>query len=167
LRMPRGLRGAIVTTLALLVGISSTVNVCRHFIRFQLEEVGDFEGALAAMEPRKRVAALIYDKASAITTDVPFLHFGSYYQARKGGLVQFSYASFLFWPVRFREGHLPPPGTRPRLRWEWTPELVPIQELYPYYDYVLTRGGGFSPPPGTFRLLWHGERWQVFARASR
>jgi len=167
LRMPRGLRGVIVTGLALALAVSSTVNVCGHFVRFQLEEVGDFDEAIAAMEPSKRVAALIYDKGSAIVNNAPFLHFGSYYQARKGGLVMFSYSSFLFWPIRFRPGHFPPPGTRPRLRWEWTPESVPIQELYPYYDYVLTRGGGFSPPPGTFHLAWHGQRWSVYARDSR
>jgi hypothetical protein len=164
MRMPRGLRGVFVTTLAFALAVSSTVNVCDHFVRFQLDEVGDFDDAIELMEPRKRVAALIYDKASTIVNVVPFLHFGSYYQARKGGVIQFSSSSLLHWPVRFRSGHYPPPGTRPRLRWEWTPELVPIQELYPYYDYVLTRGSGFSPPPGTFHLLYGGRRWSVYAR---
>jgi hypothetical protein len=164
LRMPRGARGWIVTSLALAVAVSSTVNVCKHFVAFQLQEVGDFDEALEHMEPRKRVAALIYDKGSAITHDIPFLHFGSYYQAKKGGLIQFSNSGALYWPVRFKPGHYPPPGARPRLRWEWTPEQVPIQELYPYYDYVLTRGPGFSPPPGTFHLAWRGDRWAVYAR---
>jgi hypothetical protein len=166
MRMPRGGRGLLVCALALLLAASSTVNACTHFVRFQLEEVGDFDDALEAMQPRKRVAALIYDKGSSVVTDVPFLHFGSYYQAKKGGVIQYSYASWLFWPVRFREGRYPPPGTRPRPRWEWTPELVPIQELYPYYDYVLTRGAGFSPPLGTFHLAWRGRRWAVYARDS-
>ena len=167
MRMPGGVRGLVVSALALALGVSSTVNTCKHFVQFQLEEVGEFEDAIDAMEPRKRVAALIYDKGSAVVNDVPFLHFGSYYQARKGGLVQFSYSSFLFWPVVFRQGHVPPPGTRPRLRWEWTPESVPIQELYPYYDYVLARGAGFAPPPGTFHLAWRGQRWSVYARDAR
>ena len=167
MRMPKGARGFLASALALAVAVSSTVNVCQHFIRFQLEEVGDFDLAVDAMEPRKRVAALIYDKGSGVLNDIPFLHFGSYYQARKGGIIQFSYASWLFWPVRFRPGHFPPPGTKPRPRWEWTPEAVSIQELYPYYDYVLTRGNGFSPPPGTFHLAWRGQRWSVFARDAR
>jgi len=164
MRMPRGARGLLVTALALALGVSSTVNVCQHFVRFQLDEVGDFDGAIDAMEPRKNVAALIYDKGSAIVNDVPFLHFGSYYQAQKGGVIQFSNSGALYWPVRFKPGHYPPPGVRPRLRWEWTPELVPIQELYPYYDYVLTRGSGFTPPPGTFHLVWRGRKWSVFGR---
>jgi hypothetical protein len=164
MRMPRGGRGWLVTVLALTVAMSATWNVCRHFIDFQLDEVGDFDEALSAMEPRKHVAALIYDKGSAIVNDVPFLHFGSYYQAQKGGVIQFSNSGALYWPVRFKEGHYPPPGTRPRLRWEWTPESVPIQELFPYYDYVLTRGNGFNPPPGTFHQAWRGKRWTLYAR---
>jgi hypothetical protein len=167
LRMPKGARGVVVSALALWVGTSSIVNVCTHFIRFEREEVGDFDTAIDKLAPRSHVAALIYDKSSSIVNDVPFLHFGSYYQAHKGGVVQFSNSGALYWPVRFRPGHYPPPGTRPRLRWEWTPEQVSIQELFPYYDYVLTRGRGFAPPPGTFHLAWSGDRWSVYARDGR
>jgi hypothetical protein len=162
--MPQGGRGWVITGLALLVGLSSIGNVCTHFVRFQLDEVGDIDGAIDAMEPRKRVCALIFDKGSGIVNDVPFLHFGSYYQARKGGLIQFSNSGALYWPVRFKPGHFPPPGTRPRLRWEWMPERVSIDELYPYYDYVLVRGGGFRPPRGKFHLQWRGDRWSVYQR---
>jgi hypothetical protein len=164
LRMPNGARGWLVTALALAVGASSTINTCKHFVEFQLEEVGDFDDALDRMEPRKHVAALIYDRGSTIANDIPFMHFVSYYQVKKGGVVQFSNSGALYWPVRFKPGHFPPPGTRPRLRWEWTPEQVPIQELYPYYDYVLTRGYGFMPPPGTFHLAWRGNRWSLYLR---
>jgi hypothetical protein len=167
LPMPRGARGWLVAGLALAVGVSSTVNVCKHFVRFELDEVGDFDAALDAMAPDKHVAGLIYDKGSGIVNDVPFLHFVSYYQAEKGGVVQFSNSGALYWPVRFKPGHYPPPGTRPRLRWEWMPEQVPIGELYPYYDYVLTRGAGFNPPAGTFHLAWRGNRWAVYARDAR
>jgi hypothetical protein len=167
LRMPRGVRGVVVTGLALAVGVGSIVNTCKHFIRVEQDEVGDFEGAIEQMGPRSHVAALIYDKGSGVVNDVPFLHFGSYYQAQKGGVIQFSNSGALYWPVRFKDGHYPPPGARPRLRWEWTPEQVPIQELYPYYDYVLTRGHGFSPPPGTFHRVWSGDRWAVYARDGR
>jgi hypothetical protein len=131
LRMPAGARGWLVTALALAVCVSSTVNVCKHFIAFEKDEVGDFDEAIAVMAPRKHVAGLIYDKSSTLVNDVPFLHFVSYYQAEKGGVVQFSNSGALYWPVRWKDGHYPPPGTRPRLRWEWTPEQVGFQELYP------------------------------------
>jgi hypothetical protein len=167
MRMPRGARGLVVTFAALAVGASSVVNTCRHFIQFEREEVVDFEDALERMEPRKHVAGLIYDRGSGIVNDSAFLHFVSYYQAEKGGVVQFSNSGALYWPVRFKDGHYPPPGGRPRLRWEWTPEQVPMTELFPYYDYVLTRGLGFNPPPGTFHLAWRGERWRVYERDAK
>ena len=94
----------------------------------------------------------------------PFLHFVSYYQVEKGGVVQFAYTGFPHWPVQYLPGQYPPPGTMPRLRWEWTPESVSIGELFPYYDYVLARGDGFRPPPGTFRVAFRGRRWTVWAR---
>ena len=150
IRMPSGLRGAAVTAGALGLAVASTVNTCTHFIKFQREEVGDFDDALAAIPPDSHVCALIYDKGSAITnhTLVPFIHFGSYYQAQKGGVVMFTFAGYAHWPFAFRPDRLPPEGESARLRWEWTPEQVSMSEVYPYYDYVLTRGSGFRPGPG-------------------
>ena len=49
LRMPRGARGVLVTAAAVGVALASTYNACKHFITFQLEEVGDIDDAIAAM----------------------------------------------------------------------------------------------------------------------
>ena len=166
LRIPSGFRGTVVTAAVLGVGVVSTVNTCKHFIQFQLEEVGDIDDAIAAIPAKQRVCALIYDKGSNITHSmfVPFMHFGSYYQVNKGGVVMFTYAGYAHWPFDFKPGHYPPPGGSARLRWEWTPEQVPINEVFPYYDYVLTRGAGFRPPPGTFHVKWHSDKWAVWAK---
>ncbi len=101
-RLPRAGRGVLVTVAALAVGAASVVNVCQHFIRFEMDEVGDIDGAIRAMEPNRRVCALIYDKTSAIMNNQPFLHFGSYYQVQKGGVVMFTYAGYAHWPIDFR-----------------------------------------------------------------
>ncbi len=164
LRMPSGLRGVAVTGAALMLAAYSTVNTCRHFIRFEQEEVGEIDAAIGAMEPKKHVCALIYDRGSSVMSNQPFLHFGSYYQVEKGGVVEFTYAGYAHWPVDFLPGHYPPPGKSARLRWEWTPEQVPITEVFPYYDYVLTRGQGFRPPAGTYRVKWRGGRWTVWEK---
>jgi hypothetical protein len=164
LRMPKGARAPVALLAMLVAGAGSTVNVCKHFIQFQLEEVGDIDDAIGSMEPGKKVAGLIFDRGSNVTNGAPFLHFVSYYQLHKGGAVQFSYATWDHWPFHFKPGMEPPPGGRVRPRWEWTPEQVPISELYPYYDYVLVRGGGFSPPPGTFHASYRGEKWTVWKR---
>ena len=165
--MPSGLRGALVGAGALALGTASTVNTCEHFIKFQLDEVGNFDGALDAIPPDQHVCALMYDKGSAITnpTLVPFIHFGSYYQVHKGGVVMFTFAGYAHWPFKFRPDRLPPEGESARQRWEWTPEQVPISEIYPYYDYVLTRGTGFRPPPGTYVVKWHDGKWTVWGKS--
>jgi hypothetical protein len=165
-RMPRGGRGVLVAGAALALGIGATVNTCKHFIRFEQDEVGDIDGAIDAMDPGRRVCALIYDKGSTVVNHVPFLHYGSYYQAAKGGVVMFTFAGYAHWPVDFQPGKYPPPGRPARERWEWTPEQVPMTEIYPYYDYVLTRGTGFRPVPGTYHVKWQGDRWTVWARDS-
>jgi len=164
LRMPTGLRGGLVVTASLALAIFSTTNTCRHFIQFEREEVGDIDAAIDAMAPRSKVCALIYDKTSRTMVNEPFLHFGSYYQLAKGGVIEFTYAGYAHWPVDFRPGHYPPPGRSARLRWEWTPEQVPISEIFPYYDYVLTRGPGFRPPPGTYHVEWRDRHWTVWAK---
>lgn len=164
-RMPRGARGYGVTAAALAVGLGGIVNTCQHFVRFEKDEVDDVDDAIAAMQPDRKVCALIYDKGSSIVNNQPFLHFGSYYQVQKGGVVMFTFAGYAHWPVDFLPGQYPPPGGPARLRWEWTPESVPIGEIYPYYDYVLTRGSGFRPPSGTFRPIFHNRRWTVWERS--
>ncbi len=164
LRMPRGARGVAITSAALAISVGSIVNTCKHFIRFELEEVGGIDDAIDAMEGKRRVCALIYDKGSSIVNNQPFLHFGSYYQVKKGGVVMFTYAGYAHWPVDFQPDKYPPPGGPARLRWEWTPEAVPITEIYPYYDYVLTRGSGFRPPAGTYRMTWHDDHWAVWSK---
>jgi hypothetical protein len=166
LRMPRGERGVVATLGILSLGAASIVNACQHFIEFERKEVGDIDDAINAMEPKKHVAGLIFDKGSSVTHYAPFLHFVSYYQLEKGGVVEFTYASFPHWPVRFQPGRFPPRGNPLRLRWEWTPEQVGVDELYPYYDYVLTRGGGFRPPPGSYHIKWKGDRWTVWEKDS-
>jgi hypothetical protein len=164
LRMPRGGRGHLVFGASLLLAGVATVNTCRHFIKFEQDEVGDIDEAIAAMAPRSHVCALIYDRGSSTMINQPFLHFGSYYQLEKGGVIEYTYAGYAHWPVDFKRGHYPPPGGPARQRWEWTPEQVPMSEVYPYYDYVLTRGSGFRPPAGTYHVQWHSDRWTVWAK---
>jgi hypothetical protein len=167
LRMPRGARGVAVAAAALALGVVSVVNVCSHFIRFELDEVGDIDAAIDGMAPRARVCALIYDKMSSVMNNEPFLHFGSYYQVRKGGVVMFTYAGYAHWPIDFLPGKYPPPGGPARRRWEWMPESVPMSEIYPYYDYVLTRGPGFRPPAGTYHVTFRDPHWSVWERDGR
>lgn len=163
LRMPRGARGALVTAGLVSICVHSTLNTATKFIRYEQREVGEIDEALATMEPGKKVAGLIFDRGSLITNNSPFLHYVSYYQAKGGGFVQFSYAHFKHWPFSYKDGFMPPPGRPPMPRWEWIPESVQ-GELFPFYDYVLVRGSGYRPERGQFHLKFRGDHWSVYER---
>ena len=124
---PRRTRGSPSPRRRSRVAVGSTVNVCKHFIEFEREEVGDLDDAIAAMEPRKRVAGLIYDRGSSVMSDtvraVPALRLvlpggeGRRRAVRVHGLPALARAV----PGR----QVPAARARvPRLRWEWTPEQV-------------------------------------------
>lgn len=162
---PTGTRGHVVAAASLALALGATWNTCKHFIQFQKDEVGAFDVALSQMEPKKKVCALMYSPQSQVVNINSFMHFGSYYQVQKGGVVQFTYAGYAHWPFDFKPDRYPPPGGPARLRWEWTPQQVPVQtEILPYYDYVLTRGRGFNPPPDTFQQKWSSGAWAVWEK---
>jgi hypothetical protein len=170
LRMPQGFRGLLVTAAVFGVGAWSTYNTCAHFMAFEKNDVGQFDKAVEAMEPGKKACALIYDMDSSQMERGhfhPFMHFGSYYQVEKGGLAMFTYTGYAHWPVEFQPGHLPPQADRcsretgtncehAPLRWEWMPHSVSMNEIYPYYDYVLTRGNGPFNGGGHYHVKWEG-----------
>jgi hypothetical protein len=165
MRMPRGTRGELASSALVALATASIGIASQRFVRFELEEVGDIEEAIAAIPPRSKVAALVFDKGSRVVHHAPFLHFGSYVQTARGGLVQFSYAGYAHWPFDYLPGRAPPPGGPARLRWEWTPEQTNATgELGTYYDYVLTRGAGFDAERNGFRARFQGERWAVWER---
>jgi hypothetical protein len=169
LRMPRGVRGHVITGLAAALAVFSAVSTSVAFKRFERDDVGDFAAAMDAIPQRSKVCALIFDKGSSVTNNrfAPFLHFGSYVQSERGGIVMFTYAGYAHWPFAFKEGAAPPGGAPARLRWEWTPEKVSVRdEILPYYDHVLVRGGGFRPPPDTFERVFDGRGWQVWRNTT-
>jgi len=166
-RMPGGRAGTAITASLVVLAAVSTVTACVHWVRFERDDVGDFDEALRAMEPRSRVAGLVFDKVSSVVHRHPLVHFVSYYQLERGGVVEYTFAGYPHWPFTFRPDRAPPEGAPARLNWEWTPERVTSEELYPYFDYVLTRGDGFAPTSGTYHLSWQGHRWNVWQRDAR
>lgn len=167
LRLPARLPGLVATAALAIAGAAAILNVCSHFRAFERDEVGGIDRAIAQMPTGKKVIGLIFDPRSKVTDNFPFLHYVSLYQAEKGGVTMFTFAHFPHWPFHFRPGHFPPPGTAPRLNWEWEPDRVAFQEIYPYYDYVLVRGRPVEFPAETHRLHYQDEQWAVWAKVER
>ena len=154
--------GRVFTAAAATIALASVLIVSASVVEVEAKELGDFDGALAAMEPRKHVLGLIYDAGSNIVRSSPFIQFVSYYVVEKGGAVEYSGFGKVHNPVSFAPGRAPPTGGPPAL--DLLPTHVTMEQVYPYFDYVLVRGEGFRPPAGTYRLAWQGARWTVWAR---
>ena len=155
------------TGLLVALAIGTTVNTALHFVRFEREEVADFQAALDAMAPSRRVVGLIFDRESKVVSGYPFMNFVSYYQSQKGGIVQGSFAGMKHWPFRVRAEERPPSASPTAGGWWRRPHTRAVQdELFPYFDYVLTRGRGFHPPKDRFESVYQSAIWGVFRRVG-
>jgi len=160
----RGILGATVLLAAAVVASLSFYEINKSFVQFEREEVGDIDQALAAIPKGERVAGLIFGGSSNIVRFAPFLHYVALYQARKGGVVMFTFAEFPQSPFRFKA------DTRPPIvppRWEWTPERVDPDRDLTWYRYVLVRGGpGRIQRSPYFESVFQGAGWTVWRRVD-
>lgn len=148
----------------------STVAISRDlsvsFQRWDQEELGDLDEALAHARPGRRLVALVPAMRSAyIPSNVPLLHVAAYYQIRGGYVATFSFADFPQSPFRYREDGPRPPRLRPR--WEWETTLRAADPQLNYYDYVLARVGLSDEAahlPETYRLIYAGSEWNLYER---
>ena len=157
--LPTPPRAATLLIALALLGLSirQQILVQRAFSAFEREEVGDLEGALAAIPEGRRVCGLIWSRGSRHVKFSPFIHAVAYYQARKGGAVMFTFADFPPSPFRFREDNRPP---RVPPRWEWLPQRVRHADLQ-WYEYALVRGGP-DPCRGRCDLRYQDGMWSVW-----
>ena len=168
LRMPRGLAGGLGTAAMVVVSALTAETFQWHLTRFEEEDVGDFDQALAHLAPNRRVAGLIYDSTSRYFGQNPFLHYVAYCLVDRGETVSFSFAGYPHWVYAYRPHEDPLGASPPPLLWEWQPWRVPVrEELAASYDYVLTRGSGFDVPHGEFWRAWQGTAWTVWERRAR
>ncbi len=161
----RRFSGAVLLTGIGLVAFQSSNIVGWAFQRFEKNEVGQLDEAIAHIPPGSRVAGLIYNRSSANVSFSPFLHSVAWYQAERGGAVMFTFADFPESPFSFREDNRPP---RVPPRWEWMPERVDPARDLGWYQYVLVRGGPgvIARETDVYRELWRSPRWSVWERRS-
>jgi hypothetical protein len=100
-------------------------------------EARSLDGVLAAAEPHKRVLYLPTSPASAVSFSWPYSHFGQWYQVKRGGLVDFSFAEFFPMWYRYRSEQLP--GLPDEF--DWHPESFRWSAHHgERFDYLLVRG---------------------------
>lgn len=157
---PALLRGGLA---AIALGWLTLVTL--RFQGFDREAV-PFDRVTAAIEPGKSLVSVAYYPVSEwVPGRVPFVHFAAWSQARRGGLLGFSFAVYFPEMVRYRDGFRPPmtPGLEvwPR-RFDWKVDGA--------FDYYLVK-----TPPGMEATLFrngpvscvsHEAGWWLYRRSQ-
>lgn len=71
------------------------------------KESAPFEEVLAAAAPSDRALAVVFDATSATGSELAYMHWPAWYQAERGGFVDFNFARFLPQIVRYRPDQTP------------------------------------------------------------
>ncbi|MBV9949392.1 MAG: hypothetical protein JOZ69_21290 [Myxococcales bacterium] len=156
---------ALAASFALVFGLLLRTN--RNFGSFRQDDA-DFGAVLARMKPGKRVLSLVFDQASPFHYSPPYMHFASWYQAEKLGIVipSFSQATDAQ-NVPFR--YLGRPWRAPS---SWAPQTFDwIGDRGFDYDYFVVRSDApreslFATAGGAVRLLLRRGSWQLYGRTD-
>jgi type IV secretory pathway VirJ component len=161
---PRSARRAIVA-LALL-GIVTIANAWVHLVRFDREARG-FDQVVEQIPFGARLLPLIWDSNGEVMRTHPYWHFGAYAQARRGGLLVYTFPRvFKNLPVRMREdAQIPPTPSR----------LFERASLFDYrafgyaYDHILVRAGETKGrdnfPEFPYQKVFEAPPWQLWRAA--
>jgi hypothetical protein len=164
LRPAPGWRGAVPLATLALAGFVSA-GLAANQVRAFTAEVDGFDRVLSAARPGERLIALVYDRGSGAARFSPYLHFGSYYRARGGGVAAFSFAELPQAPLRYREATAPP--FHPA-HWEWEPWQFRNATDGAYFDYVLVRGRvdpfARAGPGPAWHLVAREGLWSLYAK---
>jgi hypothetical protein len=149
--------------------VAVAVNAVHHHRQFG-REAAAFAGVVDAIPRGQRVLSLVYDTHSDVVTQFPYLHFGQYVMAHRGGAAGWSLAKSPPFPVRHhRPQDFPAPDP-------FRPQEFRLEDHGPHYDYFLARGGpdtqalfaGSGPAPV---LVYAAGGWRVWhnptARSAR
>jgi hypothetical protein len=127
------------------------------------------EPLFAKMEPGKRVRGLIFDRATTgYGESSPFLHFPAWYQAQKGGQMDYTFGHTKTALIRYRPGKRPYQNTdRPF----WPHLFNPVTESASY-DYFLVRADNpighmmFSRAPIPIAFEGRSGNWWLYRRVE-
>lgn len=112
----------------------ASTNVMR-FAAFNVE-TRDFDKIVAVMEPGKRAAAMVAANRSRHFTYPVYMHFPSWYQAEKRGIVDFNFGMFYGTMARYKSAKQPPYGDA----LAWNPGAFRWDENNgDTYDYFVVR----------------------------
>jgi hypothetical protein len=135
-----------------------------RFVTFA-RETESFSNVVAAMEPGRRVAAMVVDNASPRFALPVYLHFPAWYQATHGGVVDFNFAEFHPQMVRYR------PGVGPRISetaawyptaFEWDRNGGDLYDYFVVKSVVDVSAAIFKDRRSSVELVTQSGWWWVY-----
>ncbi|UIP25393.1 MULTISPECIES: hypothetical protein [Acinetobacter] len=137
-------------------------------IIFAKKETVDFATLVNKLPEEKRVLGLIFEPISpSLTVPFTYVHFGSWYQAQKGGWSDFNFAWFHPQIVRYKPDQTPEakPG------FEWRPYDILKLNSCQNYDMFIVRAYDLSianviehSPCHNYRIRFSEGNWLVFGK---
>jgi hypothetical protein len=120
-----------------------------HRLMIFAEDSASFEEVLAAAQPGERALGAVLDQSSGgIGAVSVYMHWPAWYQAERGGFVDFNFARYVPQIVRYRPDRMPLHFNRedwaqnPRIGFDWDRDGAGI------YRYIFVRSAG--PIPASF-----------------
>jgi hypothetical protein len=131
-------------------------------------EARSIDRVLAAAEPHKRMLYLPTAPASAASFSWPYSHFGQWYQIKRGGLVDFSFAEFFPMWYRYKPALLP--GLPDEF--DWRPQTFRWGAHHgDRFDYLLVRGpivaDWFEGKPDRVYTVAQHQEWTLLGVKHR
>lgn len=133
-------------------------------------ETESFDRVLAQMEPGRRVAAMVYDKSSPLFALPVYMHFPAWYQARRGGIVDFNFADFYSQMARYKADA----GPRIDEGVSWYPTMFDWDARGgAKYDYFLVKANGdisneiFKQKRDAVELVARSDWWWLYRNKEK
>ncbi len=140
-----------------IAALSATAVTAQRQLAFARNSAG-FETVLAAAEPNRRALSLIYERSEPNASVPEYLHYPAWYQAEKGGFVDFNFAYFFSLIVRYRRDRMPTLTTN----YGYMSPQTEIAADLPLFDYLFIRG----TPEEVDQMLKNNPQCQFKLRAE-
>jgi hypothetical protein len=165
----RGLRDSPIAAGACLAALTALTFAVHwtHLVRFD-REARPFERVIAKLPDAPKLYFLCWDREGSVVRTHPYHHFHAYVQARRGGIISFSFPE-MFWniPVRLRSAAGVPAADK---RAEWRPRFYDYDDSGYFYDHVLVRtqpgaaGGVETLAKFPYELVYSDPPWELYRR---
>jgi hypothetical protein len=163
----RGRRWSVLA-LAAVASVPMAGFVARQYARFDAQ-TRDFAAIVAEIPKAPKLFYLIYQLRGTDRRISPYLHLPAWVQAEKGGALDFHFAAWNLFPVRYRESGdwVPPPLPD---HFEWEPQRFRVTEHGAWFDTFLVRhtidpGVLFVADP-SIQLVARRGTWWLYRRTD-